>query len=134
MTQCAPNCGACCDPVVLPYTRLEAMTDPRISPAERRWAQDSLSPMGDKEGYAKMPHLRRPDMVDQFGAPARPFFFRCRKFDSQTRECTDYENRPAVCRGFPWGGGPPRPDAALPLQCSFRADLGEVPVEITAKR
>lgn len=134
MTECISGCGACCDPVVLPYTRLEAMRDPTISAEERRWASDALQPMGDKEGYAKMPHLRNRAMADQFGVPARVFFFSCRHLDQETRRCNDYENRPAVCRGFPWQGQAPRPDAGLPLQCAFRADIGEVPVALGPTR
>jgi Fe-S-cluster containining protein len=67
------------------------------------------------------------------GQLSETFYFRCRHFDRETRRCTDYENRPAMCRDYPWYGGEPQEAAALPPTCSFRADIGEVPVAITRK-
>lgn len=29
--------------------------------------------------------------------------FMCKKWDEETRLCTDYENRPDMCRDFPYG-------------------------------
>jgi Fe-S-cluster containining protein len=50
----------------------------------------------------------------------------CDRWDADTRECTAHDERPPVCRDFPWYQETPGPQraAALPPQCSY---LGEVP-------
>lgn len=123
MTVCRPDCGQCCDPVMLPYTRIEAMTDQEIDPGQRKWAERCLTAMSTREAFAKAPWLRGRALRDRFEGFAQPFFFRCSNFDPETKRCTDYDNRPSMCRGYPWYGAPPRPDASLPPDCSFREDL-----------
>jgi uncharacterized cysteine cluster protein YcgN (CxxCxxCC family) len=58
----------------------------------------------------------------------------CDNYDEETRRCTDYENRPDICRRYPWFNGVPVPGAQLPPTCSFRADIGlpveDVPVQV----
>jgi Fe-S-cluster containining protein len=120
--------------VTLPYTRIEAMTLSEIPIEDRRWAARSLRPMSPREAYRLAPWLRGKKHRDgSTGVLSDPFFFRCIHFDRETRRCTDYENRPAMCRNYPWYGGEPQEAAALPPTCSFRADIGEVPVAITPK-
>lgn len=119
-------CGGCCDPVVMPFTQAEAIRMPptELDAAHRKWVLNDLTPMSYHEGIAKMPHMRGQSMATASGELSMPFFFRCRWFDNETRLCTNYENRPEVCSSYPWGGRPPRSDAALPPQCSFNADIG----------
>lgn len=133
MTTCAEGCGSCCNPVTLPYTRIEAMMLPDIPLDQRQWAERSLTAMSPREAYELAPWLRGKKLRTAEGEMVQPFFFRCAHFDPETRRCTDYDNRPYMCRSFPWYDSEPRPDAALPPTCSFRADIGEVPVAITSK-
>ena len=125
MTTCN-GCGCCCDPVVMPFTQAEAVRMPlsELDPVHRRWILNDLTPMPYREGIAKAPWLRGQLMATADGTGVTPFFFRCRWFDQDSRSCTNYENRPEVCSGYPWSGEPPRPDAALPPACSFNADVG----------
>lgn len=88
--------------------------------------------MSPREAFALAPWLR--GRMQREGDRLVPsFYFRCRHFDPDTRRCTDYDNRPAMCRDYPWYGGAVNFSAALPPTCSFRADIGEVPVAITPR-
>ena len=126
MTVCRDNCGQCCDPVMLPYSLLEAMFDPRIAPEDRKWAGESLSPMPVGEALAKAPWLAGRRLADSAGGEVQPFYYRCANLDPETKACAVYDDRPFTCRGYPWYGGEPRPDAALPPDCSFQADLIQI--------
>lgn len=47
--------------------------------------------------------------------------FSCDAFDTDTRLCTAHEDRPPVCRDYPWYGR--EPDGRyIPARCSFNAD------------
>lgn len=50
----------------------------------------------------------------------------CAAWDPETRLCTAHDDRPPVCRSYPWYSTGPRPDAIESARCSFWAD---VPVE-----
>jgi len=127
------SCGSCCDPVVLPYTKLDAMTDYMLPERTRRWVIDDLTPMSRRDVLNREPWLLdrstrlsvSPDGGDLFV----PYFYSCRWFDKAERRCTNWEDRPDPCRAYPWDDGPPQPTAALPPTCSYRADIGQ-PVEI----
>lgn len=49
----------------------------------------------------------------------------CNAFDPETRLCTAHEDRPPVCRDFPWYGAEPESwrSGDLMLQCSYLLDL-----------
>lgn len=119
----------------MPFTQAEAVRMPfsELDAEHRRWILNDLTPMPYREGMAKAPQLAGRDLATADGEMASVFFYRCRWFDAETRQCMNYENRPAVCSGYPWGGGPPRPDAALPPACSFNADVGR-PVAFLSSR
>lgn len=135
MTECN-GCGGCCDPVVLSYTQEQARRtlpfewgDPRT----RQWVIEDLTPITRAEGLRRAPYLSAggKTLVDENGEPSILWshFYECRWFDREARRCTNYEARPIVCREYPWLTGVPDPAAALPSECSFRADIGQ-PVEI----
>ena len=51
---------------------------------------------------------------------------RCDAFDPATRLCTAQENRPPVCRDYPWYGKDPAGSGSGPLlyrECSYLADV-----------
>ena len=52
------------------------------------------------------------------------FFYVCTVFDSEENVCGDYENRPNMCREFPWYGRTPDKDVIANYpNYSYRADL-----------
>lgn len=131
--ECIPGCGKCCNPVVLPVTQLEiAQTFPISGDelADRLFILNDLTPLSTKEGLRLAPYLkgRVLSSTANGGAVMAPKFYSCRHYDSATRLCTNYENRPPVCREHPrYGLDRVQPNTALPFECSFNED---VPVEL----
>jgi Fe-S-cluster containining protein len=118
---CASGCGACCDPVVLDFgTWTKALEQSRrCSAAEadspREWASVVF--------IARHWHPVAAWRTDS-GEPK--IDLRCDAFDPGTRLCTAREDRPPVCRDYPWYGDDPvtcgrGPD--LYPSCSYLADL-----------
>lgn len=56
------------------------------------------------------------------------WFYECDLYDAEHRRCTDWNNRPNICRGYPWYEDGPDDTKALPPECSFRVDIG-LPVQ-----
>lgn len=135
MTTCREGCGACCDPVMLGDTHL-AQSRLNITDRDRRWFLEDLRAMPGKEAAAKTAWMRASGrrtvgFVD--GRMTRDaFFYSCRHFDPVARTCASHDDLPSACSGYPWHGEP-RPDAAIPPECSFNADVGRVPVAITPR-
>lgn len=106
---CTPNCGACCDPVSLPETqalKIFGALEHNIGPQADQ-LYDLWSPIG--------PSASDPDSV----------LFRCAAYDVASRSCTEYDDRPPVCSGFPWYGKEPN-EAKIPARsvCGYQAELG----------
>lgn len=121
MTECA-GCGDCCETVV-PNTSVpdlrRKLQNPRLAGAARR-------------EYTKIVNMltERADPVFPSGKRGRPGkpAYRCRHFNAQTRRCEAHDERPLMCRGYPWypPGGPlplNRIPADLSPRCSFIADV-----------
>lgn len=130
--ECPPGCGACCDPVVLPYSRAEvqrSMPGEWDDPRTRDFVLNDLTPIRRRDGLQRAAYLS--SGVTVLGAPGTPgavvlawsFFYECRHFDQESRRCTNYEGRPDVCREYPWYGEAPDPAKALPVECIYRDDL-----------
>lgn len=66
------------------------------------WVLNSLVPLTPAEALARQPTLEAFGVREGDGH----HYFKCMRFDEATNKCTDYENRPGVCRGFPGYGGP----------------------------
>jgi Fe-S-cluster containining protein len=103
-TQCSA-CGCCCDPVWYSYGPgdLRQLAE-RTNSADARFAVAHWHPTGETgdAGHA----------------------YRCDRFDPVTRLCTAHDERPPICRGYPWYDEPPgRRLVLLPEPCSYRADL-----------
>lgn len=142
--RCPEGCGACCDPVVSPFT-LDMLR--RIPPweldedgrADRAFMLEHLTPLPRREGIARARYLTQGGVT--FGMIAGELvevwsqFYSCDRFDPETRRCTAYDERPPMCRDYPWYGDPPDPRKALPTTCTHLTELGRqpVPVEITPR-
>lgn len=47
----------------------------------------------------------------------------CDVYDRATGDCLAYDDRPPVCRDFPWYGREPHHDVWLDMTCSYHGDL-----------
>lgn len=141
---CPDGCGQCCDPVVLAigpeylaaHPEVAAVMDPR----EREWVENELKPVATPS-WVKPGRVATATVILN-GRPKvlEANYFRCVNFDSEARRCTRYEDRPRVCRDYPWPAGEsPRAlggGAELPPSCVFWRDLGREPepVPVAAPR
>ncbi len=151
MTAECNGCGACCNPVVMPYGPAD-LRDFRLIEAARAdpdeldnllFARAHFTVINRREGLQRAAYLSEGGKTTcAMDADSRPivawsFFYSCDRFDPETRSCTDYENRPPLCRDYPFYGAPlddPWNKAkALPETCAFRADIGQpvVPVALS---
>lgn len=145
MTECN-GCGGCCDPVVSSITPLDmAKFAPwQIDERTRRWYLEDLTPLPRKVALERLSWMtgggKTAFGMGPDGIPVIAFsmFYECAQYDRETRTCRDYDNRPQPCRDYPFedrtGKDLTHMDraAALPPECSFRADIGQ-PVEIRPK-
>jgi Fe-S-cluster containining protein len=144
MTECN-GCGVCCDPFMMVYSPHDVITmGPRLDAEERAFYDQHLTPIRRADGRRMVAHwssgwseIHIPGDGWQMLAA---WYYRCDRYDPVARRCTDYENRPDVCRGYPWYGEAPDPNKSLPPTCSYRADVGkavepvEVEIELRRKR
>ncbi len=121
---------------MLPFTPLE-VSKTNLPADAKRWVIEDLTPMPRKEAMEKLPHLKGKVAIKRLPGghiePDMAFFFRCRHFDPEARRCTNYENRPSVCRKYPWFDGVPDPNKTLPLECEYLRDVGLAPVPFVKK-
>lgn len=123
------GCGGCCDPVIIPrrmVTKTRVAGDPDLMPVApgasdgercRSWIRDDLTRISRTEALRRRPAIA-------LGATSGQFFYACRHYDRETRRCLDYDNRPSICRGFPWYGKEPTAAALEYLpECGYREDL-----------
>lgn len=112
MTECSA-CGDCCDPVWYPW-----------GAADVRQRATSATDSADLTFIAR--HWR-PTGETREGLHA----YACDFFDPDSRLCTAHDQRPPICRGYPWYDDEPGARlVVLPLACAFRADYpagGAVP-------
>lgn len=135
MPECPPLCGGCCDPVVMPYTQLQVRAHPgAMDPEDERFVLEDLTQIRPrKEGLRRASYLTQGGLTAlSLGWNGKPelavsVFYECRWFDTETKACTNYVNRPPVCRDYPWYGAAPDPAKALPTECVYR---DEIPVTI----
>jgi Fe-S-cluster containining protein len=127
MTECS-CCGDCCDPVWFP-----------LGPADIRQGSVTATsaPHAANLSFATR-HWSATGARDEDGRHA----YRCDAFDVVSRRCTAHDERPPICRGYPWyESGPDAHSPRLPERCAFRADVGlpvlellpRPPAEITGR-
>ena len=164
MTECA-KCGDCCTSIPWTDADIERVAKPflidgKLSPDPRddwpSWVKEGSGggEWGEDELEMALKGWRNARWVLGLIPTPDPTRFECSSFDRETRLCTIYDDRPHVCRDYPWYGPSPSdprydgqigPEDFLPLRCSFWADVPRdqwpkgvdplpVPVEIGATR
>jgi len=144
MTQCngceGSEVAGCCSPVMLPFSRIDAETAPpdKMEPENRRWVLEDLTPISRREGLRRTPYVESGLTIygnEHTGESYWfwSFFYECKHYDAATKQCMNYENRPPMCKGFPWYGEAPDPLKSLPEHCSFKKDVTTVGVTIADK-
>lgn len=151
---CAPSCGRCCDPVSIPLLTWEKMRawaaladfpDPRTARGWRDWRRvgwtDDDRPraiditygpdrttVDDARFVSAHWTPTQPDPLDALVARVmgvEPTVTAvCDVYDSEHRRCSDWENRPPICRGFPWYGVEPTGEGARAAFPHARTTVG----------
>lgn len=135
---CKLGCGACCAAVLLTVT-LESVETMRNRRGEGDavggdWAHllDHFYPISADEANRRNPHLHA-----RVGGGFR--YFGCDWYDPQTKLCTHHDERPRLCREYPFYGAPLAPGQIwYTPECGYAADVGKTqaavaPFEPTAE-
>ena len=98
----------CCAAFYIPYTRsqLRKEVDPKDPDKRLRDAAqiaEMVIPLTPKEANERQVQFGGED--GKFRWADRGHHFTCRHWDEETRLCGIYEDRPEMCRGFPYGKG-----------------------------
>lgn len=142
MTECN-GCGACCDPFVTVYGPFDLVRLARsMDDTEARFFREHLTPYRRRDGRTMTPWNSgwSEFVIDGHPQLIAAHYYKCDNYEPETRRCMDYDNRPDVCRGFPWYGDGPDDHKVLPPTCSFNADIGmpvaplDVPVTVEVPR
>lgn len=143
MTACN-GCGdhpsaVCCDPVVSVFSPT-MLADGSLDAGQGgdssdvAWMRKHLTPIlprrrgldmvrGWSSGLSEIGEVdHRTGRVQLHLIPA--WYYSCEFYDATHKRCLDYDNRPAMCRDYPWYGDPPDPSKVLPPTCSYRVDVG----------
>lgn len=99
------NCqGDCCVAFKVPFT-LQELTEGNVEDNDVEEAMvmaEMLDPITVEEANWRQEELVKGNPTE-FTEADEGHLFMCKKWDEETRLCTDYENRPDMCRDFPYG-------------------------------
>jgi Fe-S-cluster containining protein len=121
MTTGACNqCGACCRVLTLAQSpeelgRVAALTRVLGIPSDYQFAAEHWHPLTREEAMG-----RNPFYTSRLSADAHLYW--CDRLADDGR-CTAYEERPLVCRGYPWYGEAPSPMVLADERCGYGVDL-----------
>lgn len=126
---------------MLPYGPNDIARDAEAGNEEAIWFRANFTWANQREAAAMFDltaEKNRPIIgLTEDGPQILRYFYNCRWFDRDTRSCTNYDDRPPMCRDYPHYGHAPNPAKALPVCCSFRADVGQpvadIPVQLRPK-
>jgi Fe-S-cluster containining protein len=114
------GCGACCRVIMLEQSpedvrQMAALTRVLGIPSDHVFAAEHWRPLTREEAMARNPFYTsrlRPDV----------HLYACDRLGPDGR-CLAYEERPLVCRGYPWYGEPPKAMPLADAECGYRVDL-----------
>jgi Fe-S-cluster containining protein len=120
MSDCAKRCtGHCCEDFSLPVSPMQLQHEGKRARlfGKSRFSRDEIIKISEMvvflyEDYTDSNRKGRskPKNVTLNKASCgRVYHYTCKHFDPKTRNCTNYENRPDMCRGYPYGS-----------QCTYR--------------
>lgn len=96
--------GDCCIAFRVPFT-LQQLANGDVGEKDAEEAMvmaDMLVPLTVGEANARQLRLIEGELTP-FSIADEGHLFMCRHWDEETRLCTIYEDRPAMCRDFPYG-------------------------------
>ena len=116
------QCGACCRVLTLEQTPEEVQATAAVCsvlgiPSDAIFAAKHWHPLTREEAMRSNPFYVS-------NLPVAAHFYSCDQLGDDGR-CMAYEERPLVCRGYPWYGQPPRLMALPDLNCSYAIDQVE---------
>jgi Fe-S-cluster containining protein len=130
MTACA-QCGLCCEVIGIRADPAYYQRDPKdiVWPGDEpeavplifhefMWIKQHFHPISIEEAIAINPHI-----VDETTREGHSYYT-CDAYDKETKLCTAHDDRPAICRDFPWYGKSVNPYNLKSFpRCSYWRDL-----------
>jgi len=114
------GCGACCRVILLEQSpeevrQLAALTRVLGIPSDHTFVAEHWRPLTRAEAMT-----RNPFYTSRLAPDAH--LYTCDRLGDDGR-CLAYEERPLVCRGYPWYGGAPRDMPLADEECGYLVDL-----------
>ena len=113
------GCGDCCDPVWLPYSKEMLTTTVAMN------SDGDAHDLGEDATFV-LAHMTPmdPQPAQPSGETGSGIAWSCDAWDPSTRQSTAHDDRPPMCRAYPWYGQPAADTvAALLPRCSHRWDV-----------
>jgi Fe-S-cluster containining protein len=83
-------------------------------------------PISLREALSINPHLHTWVSIGEY--PESSYFYKCLMFDPDTNLCKVNDNKPDVCKNYPWyRNGPRKPFKFYSLDCGFYKDIENLP-------
>jgi Fe-S-cluster containining protein len=116
------GCGACCKVLTLAESpeevrQIAAVTRVLGIPSDHAFAAEHWHPLTREEAMRRNPFYTS-------RLPADAHLYACDRLGDDGR-CTAYEERPLVCRGYPWYGEAPRRMELAAPDCGYFVDVVE---------
>jgi Fe-S-cluster containining protein len=93
------QCGVCCNPITTQWLKKDITDDSYTHKFIRKhWKRISKKKVAAK--------LNKIDRRDKKGN----YYYECSKFDKKANKCTAYNERPNVCKNYPFYGKDTLPD------------------------
>jgi Fe-S-cluster containining protein len=120
LTGSCNGCGACCRVIMLEQSpeevrQIATLTRVLGIPSDHQFAAEHWRPLTRDEA------MQLNAFYTSRLAP-EAHLYSCDRLGADGR-CTAYEERPIVCRGYPWYEQPPRDTALADPDCGYRVDL-----------
>jgi Fe-S-cluster containining protein len=123
VTGCIEGCGMCCERVYLHTDAVKLLLVAAEGTGDERSRLDAIFTTRHWHWNGE--------------TSGQDFVLTCDAFDAVTRRCGVHEDRPPVCRDFPWyGQEPTKRGHNLPACCGYLADVGiePEPVEVVLSK